>query len=313
MGVLNKPKNIGKKALNRIFSYFECRPLRGNLPDPKIIFIIGAPRSGSTLLYQLMVNSFHLGYISNRHAPWYGALSYVEKAFNWASVDRPDVRLKSAHGVTENPYGPHECGEYWYQFFQRSPQFINRVDVSQETIRKLKNSLTRIATEFPQPFLFKNMNCALRLEVLMGAFPTAIFLVTQRDLLNNAHSLLEVRKKVYGDYERWWSMEPYNISSLRSLPAVDQVLGQIKGIHEGIDKQRRNEPKRFMDICYEDLCENPITELKKIKNFADDNLMPLSERNYSASPSVKSNEQQCRIDPDLYARLREAIKSHENR
>lgn len=313
MRVINKTKRVGMKIMNRLLHLFECRSLRHPLPDPKIIFIIGAPRSGSTLLYQLMVNSFHLGYISNRHAPWYGALSYVEKAFNWASVDRPDVCLKSTHGVTQDPYGPHECGEYWYQFFQRSPQFINRADVTQETIRKLKNSLARIAAEFPQPLLFKNMNCALRLEVLMGAFPSAIFLVTQRDLLNNAHSLLEVRKKVYGNYESWWSMEPYNISSLRSLPAVNQVLGQIKGIHEGIDKQRRDEPKRFIDICYEDLCENPITELKKIRSFAHDNLMPLSERNYPASPSVKSNEQQCRIDPDLYARLRQTVNSHENR
>jgi len=37
------------------------------------LFIIGPPRTGSTLLYQLVVQRFDVGYLANRHCRLYGA------------------------------------------------------------------------------------------------------------------------------------------------------------------------------------------------------------------------------------------------
>ena len=43
------------------------------------IFIIGAPRSGSTLLYQVLTDYFEVGYISNLHAHFFGSPACLER------------------------------------------------------------------------------------------------------------------------------------------------------------------------------------------------------------------------------------------
>ena len=68
------PRNYVRRAVSlanqHLLSYFELM-LCSN-PDKPLrhppIFILGAPRSGSTLAIQIITSAFDLSYISNQHA-----------------------------------------------------------------------------------------------------------------------------------------------------------------------------------------------------------------------------------------------------
>ena len=103
------------RIANRVLDRYETRAGAPELSHTPIL-ILGAPRSGSTLLYQSMVERFDVAYISNRHCRWHGAPSLVERRFGGA---RHVATYASRHGAEAGATAPSECGGYWYRFFRR--------------------------------------------------------------------------------------------------------------------------------------------------------------------------------------------------
>ena len=79
------------------------------------IFIVGSPRCGSTLLIQCLVASLDVGYISNRHAKFFGGPGLVHPFLRGQSGVTDDYR--SSYGDVAAEWGPSECGAWWYRFF----------------------------------------------------------------------------------------------------------------------------------------------------------------------------------------------------
>mgnify|MGYP006429753913 CR=1 FL=1 len=302
---LNKLRKLPAKACLRALHKMEVRPSGNHEMCPPIIFIIGPPRSGSTLLFQALTHCYDFGYISNRMAPYCPALSYAER-FRRHILNPPArtrAHFQSIHGRTADPDGPHECGEYWYQFFPRKPQYIPKERVEQCKIVDLQRSLARVCSVFPQPFLFKNMNCALRLNVLVDALPNAVFLITRRSLIDTAHSLLETRLKVNGNYQDWWSMQPEDYEHLLGLTPEHQVVRQISSIYHEIEKHQKRYPHRFLDFRYEQFCEDPCDALKKLEIQLSQNGFKLNPYKNWELPERFERRNEVRIDKDLYGRL----------
>jgi len=256
--LLCRALKLMKLWANRVLHLIESRHgIEDNSFEFPPIFIIGPPRSGSTLLFQVMVNAFNVNYTTNADAPWYGGISYRKKFFPLSQEDKK-TDFNSTYGQTNGCNSPHECGEYWYQYFRRKPQYVSLGEEDETKMKRLRRSLQRITVAAKSPMLFKNMNCALRMGPLNQACPEALYIVSHRSLLWNAHSLLKVRKKVSGDYEKWWSMEPQEVEKLKELPPEEQVVEQINAIHKDIDLQRSTiGGDRFFDVDYEDLCRDP--------------------------------------------------------
>lgn len=105
------------------------------LPHPPIFFV-GAPRSGSTLMIQVITDTFDLGYISNRHCQWYGAPALAERLFR-PLRDKPGSDYRSEQGATKGEYAPAECGQWWYRFFRQSPPYVTLQDVDTGRIAAL--------------------------------------------------------------------------------------------------------------------------------------------------------------------------------
>ena len=89
------------------------------MPRYPMVFIIGAPRSGTTLLSQLLSSSGLFGYINNFiarfwTAPTLGALIYKTVLDHEC---RGNSSLQSHLGVTENLHEPHEFGYFWRRWF----------------------------------------------------------------------------------------------------------------------------------------------------------------------------------------------------
>ena len=241
------------------------------------IFVVGAPRSGSTLLYQLLVVRFDVAYLSNLHCALFGAPSLVERAVGRRLP--PPAVFSSRYGRTAGLAAPSECGPYWYRFFRKRPQHVTLEEADPEALRELRASVRALGDASGRPIVFKNLLNSLRIGPLGTALPEALFLVVQRDLDDNVASILAARLAVRGDEAAWWSAEPPEVERLRALPPREQAAGQVRGVSAAIDAERESLGReRFLDVRYERLCADTHGVLAEISEFASAHGLALAGR-----------------------------------
>jgi len=232
------------------------------------IFIIGAPRTGSTIFYQTITNYWDVGYVNNFECSNYKniilATIISDKIFN----KRCHNNFQSHHGATKGLNSPSECGELWYRWFPRNKHFVDKDELNFFQRLEMRRVVNGLICVKKKPVFFKNMNCGQRIRALYQIFPEAIFLHCTRNPLYAAQSLLETRKRVYGNYNSWWSIMPREYDDLQSLDPCEQVVAQIYYIEKEIkDALEKYYSKRYVRLEYENFCENPLGVLQIIKAF----------------------------------------------
>lgn len=244
------------------------------------LFIVGAPRSGSTLLYQLLTDRFDLGYLANGHARYPGAPSLVERARGL--VRRRHGALSDYHstyGGTAGELGPSECGPFWYRFFPRRPHYVSAEDFPPDARRRLRAAVGAFVAACGRPVVYKNLFSTARMDAIAAALPEALFVAIHRDLRANARSLLAGRPHAVGSYEAWWSVEPPDIERLRSLPPHEQVVEQVRSLDALVAQiERKIGSERVLHISYEELCADAHGQLARIAAFAAAHGCELGER-----------------------------------
>jgi len=244
-------------------------------PDPTMpfiqppTFIIGAPRSGSTLLFQVMTDAFDVAYLSNRHCQFFGAPALAERTFKPLRNKKPSD-FTSFHGQTNGPDAPSECGAWWYRFFRREPAYVTLDDVDERKMIAFRRSLLALTEVTQKPLIFKNLYAGLRLEPISKYVPEALFIIIKREELYNAASILAGRMKALGTYDKWWSVPPPDVNKLKDKPPHEQVIGQIRSIYQEIERVARDgfiEQDRMLQIEYEHLCQDTAKTLQRIESF----------------------------------------------
>jgi len=292
------------RPVNSMLHVLECNLLgmrERRLRHPPA-FILGAPRCGSTLLYQLMLDYFDMGYISNLHCKFYGAPSLAERLFRPSRRRKPSS-FESDHGRVAGWSSPSECGDYWYRFFRRTPQYVTLNDIAPGSVRNLRRSMRAIGDAMGKPLLFKNLPCSLRLGPIMKALPESAFIVVQRDRLETAHSILEARRKLFGTYDAWFSVEPPEIESLRDKPAHEQVAMQVQSVYRLIEEGRAGAPERFLEIDYEDVCRDTHAALAGVAGFLESRGIKMSRR--GEVPKSFETRRRGHVETKIYRDLKE--------
>jgi len=244
------------------------------------IFIIGAPRTGSTLLYELLTNRYALAYIDNFMARRVRQMRARALVSRWRHDNRPHGHFSSNHGQTPGSNGPNECGAFWYQWFPRDPPYSPPGTLSEAQIQQLQRAVAGIEHATGRPVVFKNLFCSLRIGVLAEAFPEARFIWCRRDVAAVARSLLRGRHARFGDYETWWSVKPPGYEKLAQLPPAEQVVGQVieteRLIEEDLARHVRED--RVMRCEYDRLCQQPRAVLSDCRSWLQDAAIPVADR-----------------------------------
>lgn len=227
------------------------------------LFIVGAPRSGSTLLYQLLTAAFDVGYLTNRHCKWYRAPVFVER---WRATPFGTIEtdFESEHGMTTGSHAPSECGAYWYRFLPRRPHTLSTADVGRAEVAAMRRAIAALTDSVAKPLVFKNLILSLRIPVLADVLPEALFLVIHRDTADTALSILRARQKIFGRIDRWFSLRPTGQEPNEAPEDPHrQAVEQVFGTYAEIDRARRVVgTKRFIDVNYEQVCDSPETQLR---------------------------------------------------
>lgn len=278
-------------------------------PQYPVIFVAGTQRSGTTLLMQLLIASFELGYVSNLvarfwKAPYVGALLFKELHQKQQSKS-PD--FISELGTTYGYEGPHEFGYFWQHWFpynethETSPEDLGRMNVS-----LFRQELAGIESAFDAPLAFKNpIVFSLNMEALARILPTAVFLVCHREPIYVAQSTLLSRMKFHGRKDQWFSVKPREYLWLKDRPYPEQIAGQIFYTEKRItDSLSRITSDRHLIVEYKGFCEDPVGELECIQELVAKLGYGLVRTDYEPSPFQCTDIQ--RVDDGEWDRLQEA-------
>ena len=257
------------KHLNALMAPLE-RQLISNFDRPQlpIVFIVGAPRSGSTLLSQMLTQTGAFSYVSNFVArfwlaPYVGMR--IEEALDIRKLEC-DQSFVSRFGVTEGWVGPHEFGYFWSRWFRFGETHqLDAKGLEEIDLDALRQELAALESVYDKPFCFKYLPFGLHIPFLAERFENSIFLLCRRQPVYNMQSLLLARRKILGDEAHWWSLRPKEYPDLLSISPYEQIAGQIYYTLKEIETSFSSlSPERLLHVLYDDLCSQPREEMSRV-------------------------------------------------
>ncbi len=242
-----------------------------------VIFIVGVPRCGSTLLLQWLSNTGHFSYPSNLlsrfyEAPYVGAriqqlLTSEEFNFNNEFYDiMPGNNYESNLGKTRGILAPNEFWYFWRRFVpNEQPEFLEENELAKIDTASFLMELAAIEHVFRKPFALKGHILEYNIPFLDRVLDKALFLFIYRHPFYNIQSLIHAREKYYGTRNTWYSAKPPEYNIIRDESPFEQVAGQVffteKAIKNGLENV---DCSRKLFISYEDFCIHPESVFLKI-------------------------------------------------
>jgi hypothetical protein len=243
------------------------------------LFIVGAPRSGTSLLYKLLCLHPQAAWISNwsRRAPGVAAVA----GFNRVALRFPATRRSVWFGAdAANAYVYGRRRALWERLYpmpvEGEPVYRHcgiaaglagggSEDAQAACLRRAFAGLRRWSGG--RVLISKRIANNQRIPFLSAAFPTARFVHLIRDGRAVAYSLTRVdwwEDGVvwwYGDTPRRWREQggdPWELVAthwVRELASVGEGLGAVA-------------PERQLELRYEELVGEPVAVLRRVAGFA---------------------------------------------
>lgn len=271
---------VVKRIINRLVGYVAfgssplltvlekyCLSIRVNKESSDFnqpVFIIGAPRTGSTILYQALTNAYNLAYIDNTACTWHRNLRFGM----WLSQKRyghlPHNNFEADRGSTQNfgGHAPSECGGFWYRWLPRNRHFVDHDEVTTQMVEGIRTEVMGASALLNKPMLFKNLNAGQRLRLIKRAFPNAKILFIRRDPRFVIRSILNARRMAGISEADWWSIMPPNVEELRSLSETTRCAAQVYFLEKQIEQDLAFFPKgNVKEVHYQDISYSLIESL----------------------------------------------------
>ena len=225
--------------------------------EPTTLFILGAPRTGSTVLYQTIGSRFELPYIANITNDHFPRMPIVGLAIQKAMPVR--VAFTSRYGKTKGPFQPSEGSAVLAHWFGGGhPSALVSNSLLDGMSDHFVTTLAAAECLFERPLVFKNPWNCFRIRCLAETLPRARFVWIRRDIAAAAKSDLAARYVTKGSPTAWNSATPANVDDLRKLPPAGQVVENQREINAAIGKGlRAHAAGRWSQVWYEDFCRNP--------------------------------------------------------
>jgi omega-hydroxy-beta-dihydromenaquinone-9 sulfotransferase len=235
------------------------------------IFIVGAPRSGTTLLYQTLCNHRDLSYFTRN----------VIRAGVYRKGRILGYRKESLGRITNLIYRdelsiqPHEAPECW-SVYLGTYDYLTENECTEEIVEHYSRVISQVQNIFRRPrFINKNPQHCTRVRILNRIFPDAKFIHIVRDANAVACSTLYSSS----------TFQPTNtyFSSLREkiFPLIGEMYSrgnlseiQLYKLARNILVSKAREAKafgitRYYEINYEELAARPREKIEEVLSFCN--------------------------------------------
>lgn len=267
-------------------------------PQLPVVFVVGPPRSGTTLTMQWLAASQHLAYPTNLLSRFYGApvigaqiqalLTDPAHDFNRElGTDFHQAReWASDIGKTSGPLQPHELSYFWRRFFPMDQaRRLTDSEWQASDVAGFARAIAGIQTVTGKPFAAKGILGQYNIAQLAEALPTAIFIHTRRDPFFNAQSILRARERVYGDRSVWFSVQPPGWQDYAERDPLEQVVAQVMLTNLAIEEELAEVPgARWIDQPYTAFCSEPDHTWQQLQQASHSVGFPLADRTEPTAP-----------------------------
>ena len=177
----NRSIQLASTALQPVEKYLSKKYGEQGIRKYPPVFIIGAPRSGSTLLYKVLTERYQFIYFSNFTARFYK----IPICGTWLQmrlrIDDQHGNYHFHYGQVQGPASPHECGEFWYRWFPRGMHvYVSPGLTNHSCLKELRDEINGISTVVRRPMIFKNLYNSTCIAPIAEATPEASFIVCRR-------------------------------------------------------------------------------------------------------------------------------------
>jgi len=214
------------------------------------VFIIGPPRSGTTLLYQALCRTAEVCFISNLMAvaPMFMLRLARLKLRRTPPPEAPFGR--GDFGFLPGLFSPSEAGKVIDRWFDPAHLAARR-----DPTRRMAAAL---GARTGRPLLIKAIPLGLRLDRVLKVFPEARFVFITRDPVYVAQSLFAGQGNPDLAADRWEGVQPPGFEDQAARGPEYQTAWQIAEILRRIEAGLATvDPGRVTRIRYEELCADP--------------------------------------------------------
>ncbi len=238
-----------------------------------LVFIVGAPRSGTTLLHQLLASYGRFGYVNNLIARlWRVPALFMALERDIGATSERSAEFHSTFGKTSGSSGPHEFGFFWRRWLRYEGSHKVEKDAVPEEIREaLFRELNAVLHVANRAVVFKNLAaCGMNAELLAQIHTNSLFLVVEREKMDVVRSILSARKKNFDSYREWFSVKPPHWQSTVDREPLEQIDWQIDAIESQL-KQQLNvlDESRIRKLRFQSIVERPNQVLSEVRDWVN--------------------------------------------
>ncbi len=277
------------------------RRLYAAAPDPvrPQLFVCGPPRSGTSLVTQMLLAHLPVAYLSNISALFPRAPLVAARIFS-PLVGQWQPAFHSYYGRVAALAGPNDALQLWDRWLGADRTRV-RDSLSPEEAMALRRFFGAMEQQSGRPFVGKNNNLNLQAAAVGRVLPTARFLCLSREPLYLAQALLVARRDIHGSDEI-----PYGLPAPDAgADAVESVCRQVLHHEQAARAQQRAlGESRFRLLSYEEFCADPGSVVGSVARE-----LGIAERDIRPVPSGTrfSPSRRVRIAPEEFARLKDRM------
>ncbi len=243
----------------------------GQLREP-VCFIIGPPRSGTTLIYEILVRCFNFAYISNLAHRLYTTPVAA------TTIGRFLIRRwQKRNGLFQSKYGhicgwgaPNEGGWWWNQWFPED-YYLDESYVNRVPIKSIRSAVAGLCKAMNGPFINKNVMHSVHMRLLDRIFPNCLFIHVYRDPAANIRSIIRAQMDPCSgatQFSRWWSVKPREWEQYKNADPTMRAVAQVYHIHKNIENDTQIlGTDRRLEVHYEEVCRDTQRVMNHIAIF----------------------------------------------
>jgi len=254
----------------------------------KPIFIIGAPRSGTTFFFNVLSSHPEIACLSGPAPILYNLYrlrntfknnKYLFMAFHsaWILADEFFVThpylTKEVCNIFNGDLTTSEGNKLWGNTFKRLldssyTDVLTEDDATNRDKKRLRGTVDRYARCYPQKnyLLFKSPQCSVKIRYLNEIFPNALYVHLIRDGRAVANSIYNRRKQ--RNINKWWGVKVNGWEEIEknNSPLIASAL-QWKEVVSYIRNNKDVLGDRYLEIKYENLVDDFDKTLNEVCEF----------------------------------------------
>ena len=295
------------ESLNEYLRPRELELYRDHEIEHAFVFVVGLPRSGTTLLTQVLAYCLDAGYVNNFAARFWLAPVHGIRLARLIAGDAEPVSFESDYARTRSLLDIHEFGYFWRHWLKKE-SFDDVVHAREREGELdwagLRLTLANVQHELGKPVVAKNMLGAYHMPKLREVLGRVVYVYVERDLLDVCISILDARRKYYDDPRQWWSYVPVEYPLLKDRDEWEQVAGQVHYLRRYLERELDEVGEdAVVRVTYEQLVREPASVLEAVAARAGAGIAQPPPESFSFRSHDGRDEEKQRF-ADLLDRLR---------